>query len=167
MRKAQSEYIGFIIAIIIIVLILVPLFYILNNYSVPSAKQLDYVQVLKNQINGGGILIFFNSTYPKSSSSSVWANSTLIVLKGNGNYTLTGVYYMKGSVIYNVTSGVIPFIIASGQAQPLNGKHLPQPLIYNFSLPAYVWNSPVVLQINGYNVTVFAQVYPNETAFTS
>jgi len=84
---------------IIIVLILVPLFYILNNYSVPSAKQLDYVQVLKNQINGGGILIFFNSTYPKSSSSSVWANSTLIVLKGNGNYTLTGVYYIKGSVI--------------------------------------------------------------------
>ncbi|ACP38963.1 hypothetical protein [Saccharolobus islandicus] len=163
MRKAQSEYIGFIIAIIIIALVIIPLFYILSNYSVPSAKKLDYAQVLKNQINGGGILIFFNSTFPETSSA---LNSNLIVLKGSTNYTLAGVYYMKNGVIYNITSNVKPFVFSNGIVTILN-KNLPQPLIYNFTLPAYVWNYSVILQINGYNVTVFAQVYPNETAFTS
>jgi len=94
--KAQSEYIGLIILVIIMVIILVPLYLLLINYPVPSAKKYDYAGLIYNQVNGGGILIFFNSTPTKT--------PYLMVFKGNGNYTLKAVYYDKNGIWYNITS---------------------------------------------------------------
>ncbi|WP_338599124.1 hypothetical protein V6M85_09310 [Sulfolobus tengchongensis] len=147
----QSEYIGFIIAILIIIIILIPLFYILSNYSVPSVKNLNYNQVVVNQINGGSILLFFNSTPSKSS---------LIVIKGDQNYTLVGVFYANNGIWYNVTSLVNSTVVKVNKV-----VKLPAPLIYNFTLPARVWNYTLVVQLDAYNTTVFAEIYPNETAF--
>ncbi|MCQ4343983.1 MAG: hypothetical protein NO117_03380 [Sulfolobales archaeon] len=153
--RAQSEYIGLITLVIIMVIILIPLYLLLINYPVPSAKKYDYADIIHKQVNGGGILIFFNST-PTSTPY-------LLVLKGNGNYTLTAVYYNKNGIWYNITSVVEAVKFTVSTPQTIGG--LPQPLIYNFSLPQYVWNYTLVLEIEGFNTTVFATVYPNETAF--
>ena len=153
--KAQSEYIGLIIIVIIIVIILVPLYLLLMNYQVPSAKKYDYAGVINKQVNGEGILIFFNSTPTKT--------PYLIVLKGNSNYTLTAVYYDKKGVWYNITSVVKAVKFTATTPQTIGG--LPQPLIYDFSLPQYVWNYTLVLEIESFNTTILATIYPNETAF--
>jgi hypothetical protein len=153
--RAQSEYIGLIILVIIMVIILVPLYLLLINYPVPSAKKYDYAGLIYNQVNGGGILIFFNST-PTTTPY-------LLVFKGNGNYTLKAVYYDKNGIWYNITSVVKAVKFTASTPQIIGG--LPQPLIYNFSLPQYVWNYALVLEIEGFNTTVFATVFPNETAF--
>jgi len=153
--KAQSEYIGLIIIVIIIVIILVPLYLLLMNYQVPSAKKYDYAGVIHKQVNGGGILVFFNSTPTKT--------PYLIVLKGNSNYTLTAVYYDYKGMWHNITSAVEAVKFTVSTPQTIGG--LPQPLIYNFSLPQYVWNRTLVLEIEGVNTTVFATVIPNETAY--
>ncbi|MEM0305059.1 MAG: hypothetical protein QW685_08545 [Saccharolobus sp.] len=65
--KAQSSFLGFLIAIVIIVLILIPTFLLILDYSKPSAKPYDLSQVIKRQINGGAIVIYFNSTPPSLS----------------------------------------------------------------------------------------------------
>jgi len=153
--RAQSEYIGLIILVIIMVIILIPLYLLLINYPVPSAKKYDYADIIHKQVNGGGILIFFNSTPTKT--------PYLVVFKGNGNYTLKAVYYDKNGIWYNITSVVKAVKFTASTPQIIGG--LPQPLIYNFSLPQYVWNYALVLEIEGFNTTVFATVYPNETAF--
>jgi len=153
--KAQSEYIGLITLVIIMVIILIPLYLLLINYPVPSAKKYDYAGIIHKQVNGGGILIFFNSTPAKT--------PYLVVLKGSGNYTLTAVYYDKNGVWYNITSVVQAVKFTVSTPQTVGG--LPQPLMYNFSLPQYVWNHALVLEIEGFNTTIFATVYPNETAF--
>ncbi|MCI2414742.1 MAG: hypothetical protein MPF33_05780 [Candidatus Aramenus sp.] len=147
--RGQSEFPAFIIVIIIILVLVLPLLYILSNYSVPSEKNLDYVSIVDNQINGGSVLIFFKSTP---------YNSCIEVLRGNGNFTLSAVFYTKDGVWYNITSEV--------HAVNKQMVGLPEPLIYNFTLPEYVWNYTIVLQIEAYNVTVFAMAYPNESAFT-
>ncbi|MCQ4450274.1 MAG: hypothetical protein NO110_06215 [Sulfolobales archaeon] len=153
--KAQSEYIGLTILVIIMVIILIPLYLLLINYPVPSAKKYDYAGVIHQQVNGGGISIYFESTPTKT--------PYLLVSKGNGNYTLTAVYYDKKGIWYNITSVVEAVKFTASTPQTIGG--LPQPLIYNFSLPQYVWNYTLVLEIEGFNTTVFATVYPNETAF--
>jgi len=153
--KAQSEYIGLITLVIIMVIILIPLYLLLINYPVPSAKKYDYAGIIHKQVNGGGILIFFNSTPTKT--------PYLLVLKGNGNYTLTAVYYNKNGIWYNITPVVEAVKFTVSTPQTIGG--LPQPLIYNFSLPQYVWNYTLVLEIEGFNTTIFATVFPNETAF--
>jgi hypothetical protein len=153
--KAQSEYIGLIIIVITIVIILIPLYLLLMNYPVPSAKKYDYAGVINKQVNGGEINIFFNSTPTKT--------PYLIVLKGNGNYTLKAVYYNERGVWHNITSVVEAVKFTASTPQIIGG--LPQPLIYNFSLPQYVWNHTLVLEIEGFNTTVFATVIPNETAY--
>ncbi len=110
---------------------------------------------------GVSVLIFFNSTPPPSSSSnSKHYTSFIEVLRGNGNFILSAVFYANDSVWYNITSQVRPLINGIPQGR------LPQPLLYNFTLPNYVWNYTIVLQIEAYNVTVFAAIYPNELAFT-
>jgi len=137
------------------VIILIPLYLLLINYPVPSAKKYDYADIIHKQVNGGGIMIFFNSTPA--------GTPYLLVFKGNGNYTLTAVYYDKNGMWYNITSVVKAVKFTVSTPQTIGG--LPQPLIYNFSLPQYVWNYTLVLEIEGFNTTVFATVYPNETAF--
>jgi len=137
------------------VIILIPLYLLLINYPVPSAKKYDYAGVIHKQVNGGGILIFFNSTPT--------GTPYLMVFKGNGNYTLTAVYYDKKGVWYNITSVVKAVKFTVSTPQTIGG--LPQPLIYNFSLPQYVWNYTLVLEIEGFNTTIFATIIPNETAF--
>jgi hypothetical protein len=86
-----------------------------------------------------------------------------VVFKGNGNYTLRAVYYDKNGVWYNITSAVKAVKFTVSTPQTIGG--LPQPLIYNFSLPRYVWNYTLTLEIEGFNTTIFATIYPNETAF--
>jgi len=151
--RAQSEYVAFLIAIILIVAVLVPLFLLLSNYSVPGAKPVNYQTIAKEQINGGSVLIFFNSTPSKS---------CLYVVHGNQNFVLQAVYYTKGGIWYNITKYVEAVTTVNGATQTYP---LPAPLTYNFTLPKYVWNYTLLLQIEAYNVTVFASVYPNETAF--
>lgn len=140
--KAQSEFIAFIIAIILIVVILVPLAFLVLDFSKPSAQQVDEISVLRRQIDGGSILLFFNSTPSKS---------TLLTIRGGSNYTLEGVFYDYHGQWINISNKITPSV--------------PAPLIYNFTLPSYVWNRTLLLEISGYNVSVFATVLPNETAF--
>jgi hypothetical protein len=160
--KAQSEFIAFLIALILIVLIVIPLFYVVLDYSKPASRQLNFQQVLQRQVNGGSILILFNST-PTSSS--------LVVLRGNANYTVNQVFYENGGVWYNITNSVMATVFSNGVNQVVtkngNPLRLPLPLIYNFSLPGYVWKYTVVVQLSGYNVSIFATLLPNETAYTS
>jgi hypothetical protein len=151
--KAQSEYVAFLIAMILIVAVLVPLFLILSNYSVPEVKPVNYQTIAKEQIIGGSVLVFFNSTPSKP---------FLYVAHGNQNFVLQAVYYTKGGIWYNITNHVKAVTTVNGAPQTYP---LPVPLIYNFILPSYVWNYTLLLQIEAYNVTVFASVYPNETAF--
>ncbi|MQL56149.1 hypothetical protein [Acidianus ambivalens] len=145
--KAQSEYIGFIIAIILIVIVIIPLFFLLNNYDVPSVKTYNYCTVIEDKINGNGIIIYFNASPSKPE---------LVIYRGCSSYYLSGVYYENNGIWYNITSCI-----------SYNGKKLPLPLIYNLTLPTQVWKYPLSLQIEAYNDTVFAIVYPNQTAFTS
>jgi hypothetical protein len=153
--KAQTEFIGLITLVIIMVIIVIPLFLLLINYQVPSAKKYDYAGIIHKQVNGGEISIFFNSTPT--------GTPYLIVFKGNGNYTLAAVYYDKNGKWYNITSVVKAVKFTVSTPQIIGG--LPQPLIYNFSLPQYVWNSTLILEIKGFNTAIFATIYPNETAF--
>ncbi|MCH1771257.1 MULTISPECIES: hypothetical protein [Metallosphaera] len=142
--KAQSEFIAFIIAIILIVVILVPLAFLVLDFSKPSAQQVDEISVLRRQIDGGSILLFFNSTPSKS---------TLLTIRGGSNYTLEGIFYDYHGQWINISN------------QITSPHTVPAPLIYNFTLPSYVWNRTLLLEISGYNVSVFATVLPNETAF--
>ncbi|BCS94151.1 hypothetical protein [Metallosphaera javensis (ex Sakai et al. 2022)] len=144
--KAQSEFIAFIIAIILVVIILVPLAFLVLDFSKPSAQQVDEISVLRRQIDGGSILIFFNSTP---------SQSTLLTIRGGSNYTLDAVFYDYHGQWVNISNQIT---IQSLQS-------LPAPLIHNFTLPSYVWNRTLLLEISGYNVSVFATVLPNETAF--
>jgi len=165
-NRGQSALIAFLIAIILILLVLVPLYYLIVDYSNPSVKSTNFAQVIKNQINGGSVLIFFNST-PTS-------NITLLVLSGNGNFTLKSVYAVYQGIFVNITNYIYAVKIT-----PISKTFigpLPKPLIYNFT--AYnvitlsngvkipVWNTTLILQINAYNQTVFATIYPNSTAFS-
>ena len=152
--KAQSEYIGFIIALVIIAVLLVPLMFYLINVSAPSSKPLDYQTVADLQINGGSVIIYYNSSNNPRYDS-------ILVYKSNQGFELVGVYYMKNGEILNITN----------QVEAINNGgvigSLPQPLIYNFTLPTYTFNYPLILQVNAYNATTFVLLQPNETAVTS
>jgi hypothetical protein len=73
------------------------------------------------------------------------------------------VYYNERGIWHNITSVVEAVKFTASTPQTVGG--LPQPLIYNFSLPQYVWDYTLVLEIKGFNTTIFVTVYPNETAF--
>ncbi|ARM76822.1 hypothetical protein [Acidianus manzaensis] len=147
--KAQSALIAFLIALILILVILIPAYYLLLNYSKPSVKSPDFAEIAQNQINGGSVLIYFNSSP---------FNSQIIVFRGNSNFTLTGVFSIYYGKIVNITNYVTA-----------DSSHLPLPLVYNFSISSvskYFWNTTLIIQLQAYNVTVFATLYPNETAIS-
>lgn len=150
--KAQSEYIGFIFALIIILILLIPLMFYLIDVSAPSAKPIDYQTVANLQINGGSVLVYYNSSNnPKY--------NFIIVYRPNANFTLDAVYYIYKGEIVNITKDVY----AVNQLKQKIGK-LPQPLVYNFTIPTSVYTYPLILQITAYNTTTFALLQPNETA---
>jgi len=165
-KKGQSSLIAFLIAIILILLILIPTYYLITDVSKPSAKPIDFAQVIKNQINGGSVLIFFNSTANSP-------NITLLVLSGNANFTLADVYVVYHGIFVNITKYVYAVKITP-TSKTIIGP-LPKPIIYDFT--AYstitlqgveipIWNATLILEINAYNQTVFATVYPNSAAFS-
>ena len=150
--KAQSEYIGFIFALIIILILLIPLMFYLIDVSAPSAKPIDYQTVANLQINGGSVLVYYNSSNnPKY--------NFIIVYRPNANFTLDAVYYIYKGEIVNITKDVY----AVNQLKQEIGK-LPQPLVYNFTIPTSAYTYPLILQITAYNTTTFALLQPNETA---
>ena len=156
--EAQSTFVGFIIALLIVALILVPTFLLIFDYSKPTAKPFDVARIAKEQINGGSILIYFNSTPSKS----------YLIVSKPVNYTeLVGVYMANNGQLLNITKLVQAVNFTSTGVIVVGNLTKPYPLIYNFSLPTRAWNMTLVLQLTLYNVTVFATVYPNETAFTS
>ena len=156
--EAQSTFVGFIIALLIVALILVPTFLLIFDYSKPTAKPFDVTRVAKEQINGGTILIYFNSTPSKS----------YLIVSKPVNYTeLVGVYMANNGQLLNITKLVQAVYFTHTGVTVVGNLTKPYPLIYNFSLPTRAWNMTLVLQLTLYNVTVFATVYPNETAFTS
>ncbi|MGC9105020.1 MAG: hypothetical protein ACP5HQ_01140 [Thermoprotei archaeon] len=154
--KGQSEFIGLLVITLIIMIVLTPLVVSLLNY--PQQQVVYYrvklAQVAGSQVNAGSVLIYYNSTLK---------SPMLIVLK-KANYTLTGVYYTNQGSLVNVTSYVYALNNTPTGTQVV-GK-LPQPLIYNFSLPSAVFNRPLTLQINANDVTFFVNVFPNQTAYT-
>ncbi|MEM0362464.1 MAG: hypothetical protein QXH75_01415 [Sulfolobaceae archaeon] len=159
--KAQSSFLGFLIAIVIIVLILIPTFLLILDYSKPSAKPYDLSQVIKRQINGGAIVIYFNSTPPSLSKP-------MLIVPKPINYTyLTAVYSIYNGQIINITTLVQVVKIKVPFSQVIGNLTKPTPLVYNFTLPSKFWNTTLILQLNYYNTTIFATVYPNETAFSS
>lgn len=165
-KRGQSSLIAFLITIILILIVLVPLYYLIVDYSKPTVKPANFAQIIKNQINGGSVLIFFNSTAN--------SNITLVTLSGNGNFTLRGVYAVYQGNFTNITKYIYAVKITP-TSKTFIGP-LPQPLIYNFT--AYnvitlsngvkipIWNTTLILEINAYNQTVFATIYPNSTAFS-
>jgi len=166
LKIGQSALIAFLIAIILILLVLVPLYYLITNYSKPTAKPTNFAQIIKNQINGGSVLIFFNST-----SNS---NITLLTFSGNGNFTLKDVYAVYQGIFVNITKYIYAIKITP-TSKTFIGP-LPQPIIYNYTayntitlsngMKIPVWNTTLILEINAYNQTVFATIYPNSTAFS-
>ena len=166
-KRGQSALIAFLIAIILILLILIPLYYLITDYSKPTVKPTDFAQVIKNQINGGSVLIFFNSTANSP-------NITLDVLSGNSNFTLVNIYATYHGIFVNISKYVYAVKITP-TSKTFIGP-LPKPLIYNFTTYSVItlsngveipiWNTTLVLEINAYNQTVFATVYPNSTAFS-
>jgi len=165
-RRGQSALIAFLIAIILILLLLVPLYYLITDYSKPTAKPTDFAQVIKNQINGGSVLIFFNSTDN--------SNITLVTLNGNGNFTLESVYATYKGIFMNITKYI--YTVKNTPTSKTFIGPLPQPLLYNFTVynnitlstgvKIPIWNTTLILEINAYNQTVFATIYPNSTAFS-
>mgnify|MGYP001772586935 CR=1 FL=1 len=165
-KRGQSALIAFLIAIILILLVLVPLYYLIVNYSKPTVKLANFAQVIKNQINGGSVLIFF--------SSNANSNITLVVLSGNGNFTLKSVYAVYQGIFVNITKYIYAIKITPASKTFIGT--LPQPLIYNFTayntitlsngVKVPVWTTTLILEINAYNQTVFATIYPNSTAFS-
>ncbi|MEM3323295.1 MAG: hypothetical protein QW494_02555 [Metallosphaera sp.] len=143
--KAQSEFIAFIIVVILIVVVLVPLALLVLNFSQPSAKTTDSIAILQRQINGGSILLYFNAT----------PNPMLITFHGGGNYSLEAIFYQANGRWINITN----------QVTTKSGSPIPAPLNSNFTLPSYVWNKTLLLEVEGYNVSVFATALPNKTAF--
>ncbi|ABP95799.1 hypothetical protein HA72_1644 [Metallosphaera sedula] len=117
--KAQSEFIAFIIAIILIVVILVPLAFLVLDFSKPSAQQVDEISVLRRQIDGGSILLFFNSTPSKS---------TLLTIRGGSNYTLEGVFYDYHGQWINISNKITPSVPAPSSTTS------PSPLTYGTEL---------------------------------
>ena len=153
--RAQSEYIGFIFALIIVVALLIPLLFYLVDVSSPSSKPINYQTVANLQIEGGNVIVFYNSSYnPKY--------NLILVYKGSQNFVLTGVYYMYHGKILNITKEVQAI---NQQGQVVGG--IPMSLTYNFTVPEVAYNSPLILQISAYNTTVFVEVPPNETAIAS
>jgi len=112
--------------------------------------------VAENQINGGTIIIYFNSTP---------THSYLIVPKAISYAKMVGVFSLNKGQILNITSQVNAIKFTPNGYQIVG--NLPSPLIYNFTLPNNVWNTTLILQLTYYNVTIFATIYPNETAFSS
>ncbi|AHC51886.1 hypothetical protein SUSAZ_07985 [Sulfolobus acidocaldarius SUSAZ] len=153
--RAISDYIGFVIALVILVVLLIPLFLVLTNYSSPSTQQINYYPIISNQVNGGSVPIYYNAT-PNG--------PTIIVFKQSGNYTLFGVYYLNGGKIYNITQEVNVIIISSSGKVTNTGKTLPVALVYNFTIPKQYWNYTLILQLQAYQTTVYATLYPNTTA---
>ncbi|AGE71598.1 hypothetical protein [Sulfolobus acidocaldarius] len=153
--RAISDYIGFAIALIIIVVLLIPLFLVLTNYSSPSTQQINYYPIISNQVNGGGVPIYYNAT-PKG--------PTIMVFKQSGNYTLFGVYCLSNGKIYNITQSVGVITISPSGKVTNTGKSLPVAMVYNFTVPAQYWNYTLILQLKAYQTTVYATLYPNTTA---
>ncbi|BCU67869.1 hypothetical protein HS7_13060 [Sulfolobales archaeon HS-7] len=151
--RGQSNFIVYIFALVIVVLLLIPMFFYLTDISSLSEKQLDLGSIVREQVNGGGVVIYFNS-------SNKQLYSSILVYRGDSNFTLVNVYYTNGSgVWFNITNDVC----VEGQFHLTTNK-LPQPLIYNFSITTKSFNYPLVLMIRAYNQTEFVQVLPNETA---
>mgnify|MGYP001773180282 CR=1 FL=1 len=156
--RAQSTFVGFIIALLIVALILVPTFLLILDYSKPQAKPFDLASIAKEQINGGSVFIYFNSTPSKS----------YLIVPKPVNYTkLVGVYSINKGQLLNITSLVQAVKFTPTGVTVVGNLTKPYPLVYNFTLPKRAWNTTLILQLAFYNVTVFATVYPNETAFTS
>ena len=156
--RAQSTFVGFIIALLIIVLVLVPTFLLIFDYSKPTAKALDLARIGKDQVNGGSVSIYFSSTPSKS---------YLIVPKPVNYTNLVGVYSINKGQLLNITNLVQAVTFTPTGVTVIGNLTKPYPLVYNFTLPKRAWNTTLVLQLSFYNVTVFATVYPNETAYTS
>lgn len=153
--RAQSEYIGFIVALIIIVALLIPLMFYLLNISSPSSKPINYQNVANLQVEEGKVIVYYNS-------SDIPKYNLILVYRGSQDFVLTGVYYMYQGKILNIT----------GKVQAINQQGyvvggIPKPLIYNFTVPEAAYNLPLILQISAYNTTVFVELLPNETAITS
>lgn len=162
-ERGQSTLIAFLLALLIIVLILIPTYYLILNYSVPEEKVSNFVLVAQNQLNGGNVNssalldIYYNASLNKG-------NVTIVVYTPNKNFTLSAVYVIYNGQIINITKEVE----AIKQQSP---KSLPQPLIYNFTIPSAINNiqvdkSILILQLELYNQTIFATLYPYEIAFS-
>jgi len=169
-RKGITSLIAFLIAILIIVLIFIPLYFLITGYSNPQYKGNIENNFPSYQINSGQVIIYFASTYYKSSSTSC-----LISNETNPNYVLKSVYVIYNGTFANVTSAirVVPPRQPGVPAPPPN---LPSKMIYNFTLPDVytiknvkipLWNSTLILQIEAYNQTIFLTALPNETAIVS
>ena len=156
--RAQSTFVGFIIALLIIAFVLVPTFLLIFDYSKPTAKALDLARIGKDQVNGGPVFIYFKSTP---------FNPCLLVPNPISYTKLTGVYFEDKGQLLNITSLVQAVRSTSNGVAVVGNLTKPYPLVYNFTLPKRAWNTTLVLQLIYYNVTVFATVYPNETAFAS
>jgi len=173
-RKGITSLIAFLIAILIIALILIPLYFLIIGYSNPQYKgnqENNFPSYFPSyQVNSEEVIIYFNSNYYKSSSTSY-----LNVSQPNPNYVLKAVYAIYNGTFVNVTSVVKPAPSHQPNVPPPPSS-LPSELIYNFTfhdvysvnnIEIPLWNSTLILQIEAYNQTTFLTALPNETAIAS
>jgi hypothetical protein len=147
--KALADYLGVIIIVLIIIIAIIPLYFFFTTITSQSNKPTNLAQIVSQQISGGGILIYYNSTQ----------NPIIFINPPNANYTLLQVYYQYRGLWVNITSSVT----ALGNS---NVK-LPAQLKYNFSLPNTAFNNPLLLVVKAYNVTKFVYLLPNASAITT
>lgn len=150
MREAQSEFIALLLIALIIAVILIPLAYYLSDYASQGNKQTSQAGFIAQKINGAGVILYFNASN----------SPRLEVIPNVPNLTLVAVFVGTPQGYWqNVTSSVYP--LSRNSPQPLA---LPQPMIYNFSLPGSALGRPVLLEVSGFNTTLFAVVEPDQSA---
>ncbi|AWR94245.1 hypothetical protein [Acidianus brierleyi] len=148
--RALSDFLAFIIILLIIVGAVIPLFLYLNSIY-PQSSNIDYSKLISNEVNGGTVLIYYNASPTKPE---------IEILKPNSNYTLISVF-IQTSVYVNISKNIYG-----------NSKALPLPLIYNFTMPNTIgkmpiYEMPILLEIRAFNTTNFIYMLPNETGIAS
>ncbi len=134
--KAQSNLIAFLIAMVVILVIVLALFFNISNVSSPGQDNINYHSIISQQVNGGAVLIYYNSTLPPY----------LKVFNTTSGYSLEAVYANEGGVWMEVNSTSFP--LQDGLK------------VY---LPSTVADDEVSIELYAYNVTQFAFASPNST----
>jgi len=150
--KAQSNLIAFLIAIVVIILFVFGIFFAISDVSSPQEK-LDYHTVIQQQLDGGAVLIYFNSTSsPRLEVVNITAGTSYQILQIYTNQKGAWLPVNPTKVCLDVNGKDEPYSLSN----PLE----PGEVVY---LPSSSGDQEVSLLLSAYGVTQFAFAVPNST----